>query len=142
MISLVGSILMIVIARESFKIEQQQTLGNTQTDQLFCYYLKLTKRFTDSAAWDAPAKKMLAKHANWLDSLGKAGIIICVGKAQVPFNDPLLFGMAVLKATNIQEAKKIMLQDPALSYGTHTGEVIPFSINIWYPQNHPLSKGS
>ena len=120
--------------------ESPDTLKKQKTP-FFAYVLRLTDKYKQDAAWTEEAVAVRNKHAGWLDSLGKAGTVIFVGRSllgltEIKLTDPRLFGIVVLRAANIEEAKKIMSADPARIYGTHIAEVMEFSMNMWYPDNY------
>ncbi|MGE0590493.1 MAG: SRPBCC domain-containing protein [Cyclobacteriaceae bacterium] len=108
---------------------------STTSIKLFCYYLKLNEAYKDPASWTDEVQQTLQRHAVWMDDLGKEGKLIFAGRTLVELTDENLFGIAVVKAKDIEEATKMMSVDPAVVAGIQKSQVFPYTMAIRHPEN-------
>jgi len=108
---------------------------STPSTKLFCYYLKLNDAYKDPASWTDEVQQTLQRHAVWMDNLGKEGKLIFAGRTLVGLDDENLFGIAIVKADDIEEATKMMAVDPAVVAGIQRSQVFPYSMAIRHPEN-------
>ncbi len=119
-------------------LENLVNKGDTErktSEQIFCYYLKLTKAYEDPARWTDETEKAIQKHAQWLDDLGKQGILLFAGRTLLQPGDEHLFGIAIFKAPDISKAKALMAADPAVVAGIQKAQVFPYLIAIQHFEN-------
>jgi uncharacterized protein YciI len=102
---------------------------------VYCYQLKLTKAYEVSENWTPQSWQTIKEHAAWLDDLGKAGILICAGRTLFEPGDKRLFGIALIKAVDLQTAKSIMAADPAVQANIQESSIYPFSLSIRHFEN-------
>jgi hypothetical protein len=79
--------------------------------------------------------QIISVHAGFLDSLGIAGILAFAGRTLFEPGDKNLFGIAIIKASGIEEAENILSKDPAVVYGIQKAEIFPFSMGIRHLKN-------
>jgi uncharacterized protein YciI/ketosteroid isomerase-like protein len=114
----------------------------TTSDSLswFLYHLRLSERYQNPANWTAETQAILGRHAALLDSLGKAGHLLFAGPTDMPLNDPNLFGIAILKAKSLEEARQMVAPDPAVQAGIQTAQVLPYRMSISHFEHAPVAK--
>jgi len=101
----------------------------------FCYYLRLSDKYKDPAAWNEQSNKIIEEHAQWLENLGQQGILLLAGRTLVEPGNENLFGVAFIKAKDLEEAKRILAPDPAVLAGIQNAMVLPYSMGIRYFAN-------
>ena len=109
--------------------------ASTGSLKLFCYYLKLNDAYKNPTSWTEEVQQTLQRHAIWMDNLGKEGKLIFAGRTLVGLEDENLFGIAVVKAKDFEEATKMMSVDPAVVAGIQRSQVFPYSMAIRHPEN-------
>lgn len=121
----------------AFKVLEEKfggTISGTET-KLFCYYLKLNDTYKDATKWTSDVEQTVQRHAAWLDNLGKEGKLIFAGRTLLELEDENLFGFAIVKAKNLEEAKAMMSADPAVVAGIHRSQVFPYTMAINHSEN-------
>ncbi len=108
---------------------------NVRADSLFLYRLTLSEHYQKSENWTEDAWRTIQIHADFLDSLGRAGIVIFAGRTLRPPGNPQLFGIAVFYAPTLRDAELLMQRDPAVAAGIQRMEVMPFSMGIRHFKN-------
>lgn len=103
---------------------------NARADSLFMYRLTLSEFYQNSENWTDDTWRTIQIHADFLDSLGREGILILAGRTLRPPGHPQLFGIALFYAPTLREAESLMQRDPAVIAGVQRMEVIPFSMGI------------
>ena len=114
---------------------ENEVLSDQPGDSLYCYYLRLTAAYQDPEKWTPDTQQTIKNHAAWLDSLGKAGILILAGRTDFSPGDPRLFGIALVKAPDLHTAQAILKEDPAVIAGIQQANIYPFSMGIRYFEN-------
>jgi hypothetical protein len=104
-------------------------------NELFSYTVTPTPGFANALATDTIIQKNYKKHQWFIDSLGYYDIVLFSGSNNVPPQKQQP-ETVVLKAMDIDKAKAIIARDPAILSGTHKGELVPFTINSWFPGNY------
>ena len=102
---------------------------------LFIYHLTLTPHYKKEENWTETTFKTIQEHANFLDNLGKNGILVFAGRTALSFEHPDLFGIAVIKADTLETAKALLKGDPAVMNGIQQATIFPFSMGIRYFDN-------
>jgi len=104
-------------------------------ENLFIYHLKLTPTYDNPEKWTDETYNVIKVHAEFLDSLGREGILVFAGRTTFNPGDKNLFGIAVIKAPSLEMAKKIMANDPAVLNNIQMASIFPFSIGIRHFEN-------
>ena len=102
---------------------------------IFIYYLQLKSGYKNKTNWTEETYQIIEQHADFLEGLGKKGDLILAGRTLMPFDDEIFFGIALLKAISLQEAKKLVANDPTVLNKIHIAKVFPFSMSIRYLKN-------
>ena len=103
--------------------------------KLFINYLTLNEPYKNPENWTDDTHQTIAAHGTFLNDLGKQGILVFAGRSLVDFDSENLFGIAVIKASSIDDAKHILKQDPALIANIQQSVILPFSMGIQYFNN-------
>ena len=111
------------------------TFQQNISDSIFCYHLRLTDNYNSPDKWTEDAWKTIEQHTNFLENLGKSGILIFAGRTLFLPDDKRLFGIALIKAKNIETAKEILSNDPAVVKGIQQADIFPFSLGIRHFDN-------
>lgn len=102
---------------------------------LFLYHLQLSERYSDLSNWTEKSHTTIVAHADFLDDLGKKGILGFAGRTQYLPGHHDLFGIAVIRAKSLEEAKELLSEDPAVKAGIQIAKVHPYSIAINHLHN-------
>lgn len=98
----------------------------------YLYHLRLTEKYQDSTAWTEKDSQIISDHANFLDKLGKRGVLLLAGRTDFAPDHPNLFGIALIRADSQEAADKIMAGDPAVQNGIQKAQVLPFRMAMSY----------
>lgn len=96
----------------------------------FIYILKLNEPYTDLNGWNEETNKILEMHWNYLVDLHKKGVMDAVGRTNYEVNNPEMFGIAVFRAANEEEATAIMNNDPCVRYSVMRAQLHPFNLAL------------
>ena len=110
-------------------------MPDTNTENLFIYHLTLTDTYNDPTNWNEQVMVIIQQHAAFLNDLGEQGILGFAGRTMFNPGDEHLFGIAVIKAESIDEAKRIMKNDPAVKHNIQRAQIFPFSMGIRFLDN-------
>ncbi len=102
---------------------------------VFLYHLQLTPKYTDTNNWDADTEAVIKQHVAFLNDLGQQGVLVLAGRTLFEPGDDQLFGIALIKADSLEQAKTIMANDPTVVNQIHQAEVLPFSLAVSYLEN-------
>ncbi|MDN5215091.1 YciI family protein [Fulvivirgaceae bacterium BMA12] len=129
-------VLAIIILGNPLMAQTNNDMENTNSNQdLFIYHLKLSDEYNDMAKWTDSTYKVIQEHSEFIDGLGRDGILIFAGRTKLNPGDDNLFGIALIKSTSIEEAKEIMAKDPAVINNIQVSSIFPFSLGIQYFEN-------
>jgi uncharacterized protein YciI len=78
-------------------------------------------------------QEIVAAHFEYLKQLTADGVMILVGRTLN--TDASTFGIAIFKAETEEEARAIMLADPAVANGVMRAELFPYRIALMREQN-------
>jgi uncharacterized protein YciI len=70
-------------------------------------------------------RAIMSRHFAYLEGLLAEGKLVLAGPSLGP-----VFGVSVLEAEDIDEARRIVDADPAVSCGLQTAEVSPFRVSL------------
>lgn len=107
----------------------------TTEKPLFIYRLRLTEHYRNAANWSDATNNIVSDHANFFIELGNKGMLIFAGRTALDPGDENLFGIAVIQADTVEEAKKIMAPDPVIINKIMQCEMFPFSMRIRHFNN-------
>jgi len=93
----------------------------------YMYFLKLVDRLK-SGVWTKEDESIINDHVSYLSNLKDRKILVFAGRTQT--DDENTVGLVLFYANNLEEAEIIMENDPAVSNGIMTGEVVEFSTAI------------
>ena len=94
----------------------------------FIYFLKLIKRLEKVENWTEQDEKIVGEHFNQLLKLKENGSLLLAGKTSG--NDEDTLGVVIFKADNMEEASKIMQNDPAIKKGIMTGKLQEYNVAL------------
>ncbi|MBI2270374.1 MAG: hypothetical protein HYU69_08460 [Bacteroidetes bacterium] len=93
----------------------------------FIYILKLLPKYTREVNWTEETRNIITSHFNYLQKLKEEEQLILAGRTDYSVEDPLTFGIAIFTAKDMDAAKELMNNDPAIKMGVMNGELHPFS---------------
>jgi uncharacterized protein YciI len=105
-------------------IHQQPSMEKKE----FIYILHLTEKYQDEKNWTAEMGKIMGEHLSYMKNLYETGVSKMIGRTDLDTNNPNLFGLNILIATNFAEAESIAQNDPSVKNGIMRAEVFPFKI--------------
>ena len=106
-----------------------------KAEQLFIYKLRLNIQFMTNSNWTGQVLESMEGHHQFLDDLGKDGILVFAGRTEYSIDDINLFGIAILKTESLEAVKEIVKNDPGIVNGILKAEIHPFSMGIRYLEN-------
>ena len=77
--------------------------------------------------------RIVSEHFNYLERLTKDGVVILAGRTQN--TDHSSFGIVLFNAENVQAAREIMLNDPAVKNNVFRAELFPYKMALFGPDN-------
>ena len=77
--------------------------------------------------------RIVAEHFNYLKRLTSDGVVILAGRTQNTDNSS--FGIVLFNAETVEEAREIMLSDPAVKNKVFRGELFPYKMALFEPDN-------
>lgn len=125
----------VIIGIQGKSLAQENKMEKSSTNSFFIYYLKLTEKYNNPQEWSDETFQIIQTHSDFIDSLGKKGILIFAGRTLFDPGNQNLFGIAVIKAESLEKAKEIMAPDPAVINGIQAASIFPFSLGIQYFEN-------
>lgn len=109
--------------------------ANAQVGNETLFICKLTIGASFKATPPDELNKIVNKHAQYLDQLGKDGKLVFAGRTQLEPIDPRNYGIVVIKARDEKEVAAFQKEDPAVKAKLHTWEILPFSMGIRHFNN-------
>lgn len=103
--------------------------------QYFLYHLSLNASHQDPSTWTEADHAALNGHLNFLNQLGDEGKLIFAGRTDMPMDDPMLFGIALVMADTLEAAIEMMAGDPAVVAGIQSSQVLPYRLAVQHFQN-------
>ncbi len=97
---------------------------------LFLYHLVLADEYRNSNNWTEDTRNLIREHAQFLADLGKKGKLGFAGRTDFKTESEHLFGIALIKANDLESAKKLLAEDPAVVHGIQKASVFPFIMPI------------
>lgn len=103
--------------------------------KLFLYRLLLSAKYQNPTAWDESTSQTIQAHVKFLDGLGQQGDLVFAGRTQFDPGDDRLLGIALIKAESLQQAQRMMADDPTVVQGIHEAAIWPFALAVEYLDN-------
>jgi uncharacterized protein YciI len=94
----------------------------------YLYRLKLVPRLVDDANWTDKENKAVGEHFERLKKMLAEGSLVLAGRTLN--KDETAFGIVVFEAASEEEARKIMMGDPAVREGIMTAELFPYRVAL------------
>jgi uncharacterized protein len=73
-------------------------------------------------------EQIISEHFNYLKDLTEGGVVLLAGRTLN--TDQSCFGIVIFRAGSEQEARRIMLEDPAVRQRVMRAELYPFGISL------------
>jgi uncharacterized protein YciI len=99
----------------------------------FLYRIQPTRPEMVAVGPTPQEQEIVAAHFEYLKQLTTDGVMILVGRTLN--TDASTFGIAIFKAETEEEARAIMLADPAVANGVMRAELFPYRIALLREQN-------
>jgi uncharacterized protein YciI len=93
----------------------------------YIYVLKVIERLIPDSAWTEADNAIVSRHFNKLVELKEEGKLVLAGRTT--FEGPDSFGIVILK-TSEEDARSIMLNDPAVKEGIMTANLYPYGVAL------------
>lgn len=77
----------------------------------------------------AEENRVAEAHSAYLEDLTRRGVVVLAGPTTAEATER--FGIVIFKAAGIEEARKIMNEDPFVSGGVMEGELHPYRISFF-----------
>lgn len=117
----------IVFLTKSFNVMSQP---DQDQEQYFIYVLDLKEPYRDPANWTPEIIALAEAHHTYFVELEKQGKLIIAGRSKYEVDNPKNFGIMVFKASSMEEAEKIRLNDPGVKGELMNARLHPFSIAV------------
>jgi len=95
---------------------------------LFLYKIQPVRPEMLSVGQTAEEEHIISEHFTYLKGLTEAGVVLLAGRTLN--TDYSCFGIVILSASSEQEARQIMLNDPAVQQRVMRAELYPYSIAL------------
>lgn len=92
----------------------------------YIYILQLAPLYTSEDNWTDDANRIVGEHFAYLTGLYEKGVVKFVGKTEYGVEHPDNRGLAIFEAADMEEATRIMQNDPCIINGVMTATVHPF----------------
>lgn len=96
----------------------------------FIYVLKLLPEYQIENNWTEETNKIVSTHFNYLKQLKQDGEVILAGRTNYSLDNSLNFGVVIFSAKDLESAKFLMDNDPAIKQKVMTSELHPFSLSL------------
>ena len=92
--------------------------------------LKLLPEYQNESNWTKETNKIVSTHFNYLKKLKQNGQVILAGKTDYSIENPLNFGIVIFSAKDLELARQLMENDPAIKQKVMISELHPFSLAL------------
>ena len=106
----------------NFSVEQSE-----QASQTYIYILKYTDEFRKSIQWNTRELGIAQEHVQYIKELADDNKAYLLGRTSNIY-DSDLFGVIVFEAASLEEARKILQNDPLVKNDIMQGTVSSFNI--------------
>lgn len=94
----------------------------------YIYVLKLIPRLLQDENWTTTDNLIVDDHFNYLKKLLENKTLILAGRTLN--EDESKFGIVIFEASSINDARKIMSNDPAVNKGIMNAELYPYRVAL------------
>lgn len=94
----------------------------------YLYRLQLKPLLLDETNWTERENDIVNRHFNRLKKLTEEGTVLLAGRTLN--NDETQFGIVILEVESEDGARRIMVEDPAISEGIMEGELFPYHVAL------------
>lgn len=98
--------------------------------QQYIYILKLNAPYRKPEGWNEATQQIIAKHFEYLKEKKERGTVQIAGKTDYNIDHDDNFGLVIFVEENIEEAEKIMNNDPAVMQGIMSATLYPFRLAL------------
>jgi uncharacterized protein YciI len=119
---LISGLLLLNTPVYTFFNERSEGIGQT-----YIYILKYTEDFKKNIQWNARELGIAQEHVSYIKELADENKAYLLGRTTNIYEVDL-FGVIVFEASSLEEAKKILQNDPLVKNDIMQGTVSPFSI--------------
>jgi uncharacterized protein len=99
----------------------------------FLYRIQPVRHDMLTSGANESESRIISDHFNYLKRLTEDGVVILAGRTQT--TDYSSFGIVLLKAETIEEARQVMLNDPAVKNNVFRAELYPYKTSLFNPDN-------
>jgi uncharacterized protein YciI len=100
---------------------------------LFLYRIQPVRPEMLTSGSTETESRLVDEHFSYLKNLVENGTVMMAGRTQN--KDYSSFGLVIFKANSDEEAREIMLNDPAVKNRVFRGELFPYRISLFKPEN-------
>jgi uncharacterized protein YciI len=97
----------------------------------FLYTIKPTRPAMLTEGPTDEESVILSEHAAYVERLAERGVVELAGRTRN--TDETAFGIVVFQAKSEDDARQIMLDDPAVKHGVMTAELFPYRVAFRRP---------
>ncbi len=101
--------------------------NSKSANQTYIYILKYTEEFRKNIQWGSRELGFAQEHVAYIKELADENKAYLLGRTTNVY-DAEMFGVIVFEAASMEEAKKILEDDPLVKNNIMQGSVSPFSI--------------
>lgn len=92
----------------------------------FIYRIQPVRKEMLSKGYTPEEERTILKHRDYIDGLTRRGIVKLAGRTRT--TGPESFGIVILESENLETARGLMNEDPAVSEGVMLAELFPFHV--------------
>jgi uncharacterized protein YciI len=96
----------------------------------FLYVIRPTRPAMLVDGLDARENAIVGEHFEWLQRQQARGVVRMAGRTD---EGERTFGIVLLEVPTQEDARSLMLEDPAVAQGVMHAELHPFSVALWSP---------
>ncbi len=85
-------------------------------------------------------KRLVSEHFDYLKELTNGGIVVLAGRTVN--TDVSSFGIVIFRAGSVEEARRIMNEDPAVKNKIFRAELYPYKTALFNPKNTQQKLGT
>ena len=95
--------------------------------------LRLTDTYKSANAWTEESYGIRSEHSGYWDEQFAAGILLHGGRILLDLDDPRMHAVMLLNVESIEQADRLLQNDPCIVNGIMRGEVLQYKV-IWQKQ--------
>lgn len=105
-------------------------------EEEWLYVIRAVRPEMVTAGPDAREEAILSQHTAYLQTLAQRGVVLVFGRTQRG-GDPSNFGIVIFRASDREEARAVVENDPAVAEGLMKAELYPYRVaglaSTWSP---------